>query len=97
MNYFCYIIRCVDGTLYTGITTNVQRRMDEHNGIKKGGAKYTKGRRPIVLEYYEGHNSRSEAQVREYQLKQLTHAQKKLLCRSSNKLNHASNAAILKK
>ena len=46
--YFVYILECADGTLYTGITTDLERRLDEHNNSSKG-AKYTRARRPVVL------------------------------------------------
>ncbi len=47
--WYVYLLRCVDNSLYCGITTDMQRRLLEHNGYKKGGAKYTKGRRPVEL------------------------------------------------
>lgn len=61
--------------LYTGITTNIERRVSEHNGSIKG-AKYTKYRRPVVLVYQEEHLNRSEASKREYALKKLSKIQK---------------------
>lgn len=74
-NYYLYILRCNDNTLYTGITTNIERRVSEHNGSIKG-AKYTKYRRPVVLVYQEEHLNRSEASKREYALKKLSKIQK---------------------
>ena len=47
--YFVYIVECSDGTLYTGITTDITRRLKEHNGVLAGGAKYTSARRPVKL------------------------------------------------
>ena len=44
-----YLLLCADGTLYCGVTTDVRRRLDEHNGLRAGGAKYTRGRRPVRL------------------------------------------------
>jgi putative endonuclease len=73
--WYLYIVQCSDGTLYTGITTNIARRLDEHNN-KKSGAKYTKSRRPVVLVYRETYATRSEAQKAEYQIKRLTRRQK---------------------
>jgi putative endonuclease len=70
MTWYVYIIRCSDGTFYTGITTNLDRRTTEHNESAKG-AKYTRTRRPVTLYYYEPQPSRSLALRREYQLKQL--------------------------
>ncbi|MFH0724830.1 MAG: GIY-YIG nuclease family protein [Pseudomonadota bacterium] len=68
--WYVYIVRCNDGTLYTGITTDLEGRMVSHNS-GKGGAKYTKARRPVVLVYAEGAESRSEASKREYRIKQM--------------------------
>ncbi len=74
--WFVYILQCADGSLYTGVTTSLDRRLHEHNHLKCG-AKYTRTRRPVVLVYNEEQASRSHACKREYQLKQLTR-QKKL-------------------
>lgn len=73
--YFVYILKCADESLYTGIATDIQRRLDEHNNSDKG-AKYTRVRRPVNLLYSEEFPNRSEAQKREYFLKQLTKSQK---------------------
>ena len=70
-----YILRCADGTLYTGITTNVLRRVEEHNSAKKA-AKYTKVRQPVVLVYTTPAHSRSEASVKEAALKKLSRKEK---------------------
>ena len=74
MNY-TYIVECADGTLYTGWTTNVQKRVKEKKK-KKSGAKYTKAKRPVKLVYYEGYETKEEAMRREYAIKQLTRKQK---------------------
>lgn len=71
MTWHVYIVRCADGTLYTGIATGVHRRVAEHNGAGRAGARYTRARRPVVLVYQESAASRSEAARREYQIKQL--------------------------
>ena len=68
MPYFVYIVRCADDTLYTGITTDLTRRIDEHNGPDKG-AKYTRTRQPVTLVYHETHPDRSSASKREYHIK----------------------------
>ena len=73
--WYLYVVRCGDDTLYTGITTDLARRLNEHNTSKRG-AKYTKTRRPINLVYYELYQSRSNAQKAEYKFKQLTREQK---------------------
>jgi len=75
MQYFVYILRCSDDTLYTGITTELQRRVDEHNHSDKG-AKYTKIRRPVMLVYSEVYEDRSSASKREYAIKKLSRNQK---------------------
>ena len=75
MQYFVYILRCSDDTLYTGITTELQRRVDEHNHSDKG-AKYTKIRRPVTLVYSEVYEDRSSASKREYAIKKLSRNQK---------------------
>lgn len=74
MNY-TYIVECADGTLYTGWTTNVQKRVKAHNE-EKSGAKYTKAKRPVKLVYYEGYETKEEAMRREYAIKHLTRKQK---------------------
>jgi len=75
MSYFIYILKCSDDTLYTGITTDLARRVDEHNSSDKG-AKYTKLRRPVSLVYSEESEDRSSASKREYAIKKLTRQQK---------------------
>ena len=78
MSYFVYILKCSDETLYTGITTDIPRRLKEHNSSVKG-AKYTKVRRPVELMYSEELEDRSSASKREYAIKQLTRNEKKAL------------------
>ncbi|MBU1118069.1 GIY-YIG nuclease family protein [Patescibacteria group bacterium] len=68
--YFVYILLCKDGTFYTGITSNLERRVKEHNGSKLG-AKYTKGRRPVKLLGSKEFASRSEALREEAMIKKL--------------------------
>lgn len=75
MSYFVYILECCDGSLYTGITTDVIKRLDEHNTSNKG-AKYTKAKRPVKLVYEEDSSDRSSASKREYAIKKLTRAKK---------------------
>ncbi len=76
MPYSTYILRCADDTLYTGITTDLDRRVQEHNTDDKKGAKYTKNRRPVELIYSEEYENRSEASKREYAIKQLSREEK---------------------
>jgi putative endonuclease len=75
--YFVYIVRCADGTLYTGFSTNIIDRLHAHNTGK--GAKYTKGRRPVTLCYMEAYATKTEALQREYKIKQLSRKQKEVL------------------
>lgn len=66
--YYVYIVKCADNTLYTGIATELERRIDEHNGSDKG-AKYTRPRRPVTLVYSEEYPDRRAASKREYEIK----------------------------
>ncbi|RXJ77910.1 endonuclease [Arcobacter sp. F155] len=75
MSYFVYILECSDKSLYTGITTDVKKRLDEHNTSEKG-AKYTKARRPVTLIYFEKSENRSSASKREYEIKKLSRTRK---------------------
>ena len=72
--HYTYMVKCGDGTLYTGYTTDVLRRTKMHNQGK--GAKYTRSRLPVELVYYEVHESKTDAMKREYDLKQLTRVEK---------------------
>lgn len=78
--YYTYILLCADGSYYVGKTTNPEKRILEHNGIKKGGAKYTRSKRPVTLKYLECFENNQLASQKERELKKLTHEQKELLC-----------------
>ncbi len=81
--YSVYMVRCADGTLYTGSTNDVEKRLLAHNSSSRG-AKYTKPRRPVLLAYVEsfkGKNAKSQALKREYVLKRLTRSEKLSLAR----------------
>jgi len=81
--YYVYIVKCADETLYTGIATELERRIDEHNSSDKG-AKYTKVRRPVALVYHEEYPDRSTASKREYEIKKkMTRTQKLKLIATS--------------
>ncbi len=83
MDYFVYILSCSDSSLYTGITTDLTRRIDEHNSSDKG-AKYTKARRPVELVYFKKYKDRSSATKQEYAIKKLSRKEKlKLLHKES--------------
>lgn len=73
--YTLYILRCADNTLYTGITTDVERRVLEHNASPKGAA-YTRGRRPVELVYQQEYPTRSLAQQAESRIKCLSRQEK---------------------
>lgn len=78
MNY-TYIVKCSDGTFYTGWTNDLTRRMEAHNQGR--GAKYTKARRPVTLIYYETFETKEEAMKREYAIKRLSRKEKEELIR----------------
>lgn len=74
MAWYLYILRCGDGTLYTGITTDVEKRLEAHRAGK--GAKYTRGRQPLELVYREACECHSHALKRELAVKKLTRQEK---------------------
>lgn len=80
-DWYLYILRCGDGSLYTGISTDVHRRLDAH--IAGKGAKYTRGRGPLTLVYMERCGSHSEALKRELDIKALTKEEKERLILNS--------------
>lgn len=79
MNY-TYILSCADGTLYTGWTNDLDRRLAAHNAGK--GGKYTRSRLPVTLVYHEEFDTKEEAMSREWAIKQMTRAQKVKLIES---------------
>ncbi|WP_435177081.1 GIY-YIG nuclease family protein [Halorussus sp. AFM4] len=76
-DHWVYIVECADGSFYTGYTTDVARRVREHD--RGEGAKYTRGRAPVELAYREGFDSKSAAMSREHEIKQLSRAAKERL------------------
>ncbi len=74
-----YMVRCADGSLYTGITRDLERRLREHNGLAAGGARYTRGRRPVTLVYREEAPDRAGASRREAEIKRLDRRAKEAL------------------
>ena len=76
-DHYVYVVECADGSLYTGYTTDVERRVGEHNA--GDGAKYTRGRTPVEVVYVEAFGTRSAAMAREYEIKQLSRAGKERL------------------
>lgn len=80
-----YMVRCADDTLYTGIALDVPKRVAEHNGSGRPGARYTRARRPVALVYQERAADRSAAAKREYAIKQLSRSAKLALLRKSKR------------
>ncbi|QSG05725.1 GIY-YIG nuclease family protein [Halapricum desulfuricans] len=76
-SHYVYVLECADRTFYTGYTTDVRRRVAEHQA--GDGAKYTRGRTPVELVHVESYDDRSEAMSREYEIKQLSRAAKEQL------------------
>ncbi|MDT8316852.1 MAG: GIY-YIG nuclease family protein [bacterium] len=76
-DWYIYIVKCSDESLYTGITRDVERRVEEHNSNDLLGARYTRSRRPVTLVYEESAGSRSEATKREAAIKKLGKNEKK--------------------
>jgi putative endonuclease len=81
-SHYVYILRCADDSLYTGYTTDPERRLREHNAGE--GAKYTRGRTPVELVYLESYDTQSAAMSREYEIKQLQRAEKTRLVEEDN-------------
>ena len=83
-SHFTYMLLCSDDSIYTGYTTDLARRVQQHNAGQ--GARYTRGRRPVLLVHWEEYGTRSLAQQREYELKQLSHQEKvDLIARDQNR------------
>ncbi len=76
-DHWVYVVECADETYYTGYTTDVERRVEEHN--RGDGAKYTRGRTPVTVVYSEAFESRAAAMSREHEIKSLSRAEKAAL------------------
>jgi putative endonuclease len=74
--WWVYILECADGSLYTGIALDLERRLSQHNGERAGGPRYTSGRRPVVLRWSEPAVDRSAAQQREAAIKKFPRQEK---------------------
>ena len=83
MAYFVYVVECADHSYYTGITTDLARRLEEHNGAAEG-ARYTRGRRPVTLRYAEPCESRADALRREAEIKRWRRSRKERLWQSGS-------------
>ncbi|HZP86713.1 MAG TPA: GIY-YIG nuclease family protein [Burkholderiales bacterium] len=79
MTWFVYMLRCADGSLYTGIARDLEQRVEEHNGDDRRAARYTRSRRPVVLIYWESVATRSEASKREAAIKRMSREEKERL------------------
>lgn len=86
VGYYCYMVRCADGSFYTGWTIDPERRAKQHNTGR--GAAYTRLHRPVVLVYVEPQPDRSAAMRREQKIKSFSHAQKKAMAEEFLKGNH---------
>ncbi len=87
MNCYVYIVQCSSGTLYTGITSNVRRRIEQHNGLRWGGAFHTRMHRPVFLQHIEKYPTRSEARKREKEIQTWTHDKKIELINKTTKFD----------
>ncbi|RAU16739.1 GIY-YIG nuclease family protein [Nitrincola tibetensis] len=85
--WYVYLLRCSDNSLYTGITTDLERRLQEHNSCDKRGARYTRTRRPVQLVYFEKQADRSLASKRESALKKLSRLGKERLVLNAPSVN----------
>ena len=81
--HYVYVVECADGSFYTGYTTDVERRVTEHNA--GAGAKYTRGRTPVTLRHVESFDSRSAALSREHAIKSLSRGEKERLVEQSDR------------
>ncbi len=86
MDWSIYMIRCADGSLYTGITTDVERRLTEHQSAGQKGAKYLRGKGPLILEWQEKIGDKSCALKLERRIKKLPKATKEKLATNNRKL-----------
>jgi putative endonuclease len=82
LSWVVYLLECKDNTYYCGITKDLTKRLEKHNNGT--GAKYTRGRRPVVLIWSESHKNQSSALQREYEIKKMTRKNKESLISSTN-------------
>lgn len=82
--WFIYLLRCADNSLYAGVTTDLERRLHEHNQSRTKGAKYTRVRRPVTIAYAEQATTRQHACQREYQVRKLSKHEKEKLANAYN-------------
>ena len=94
MRYYIYILRCKGDVLYTGITTDIKRRLAEHSGQAEGGAKFTRARRPVELAALWSTDTRSRAQSLEYRIKHLTRSRKTALIEDNSLMEEYFGAEL---
>ena len=82
-SWFVYLLQCSDGSFYTGVTTDLSRRVRQHNGEIVGGANYTRARRPVTLAWHEACENRSVAQQREHAVRRSSRVEKQRLIAES--------------
>lgn len=92
MRWYTYILKCRDGSFYTGITNNLAKRLDAHNSGE--GAAYTRSRRPVRIVYVQRHSGKSSALKREFKIKSLRRDQKRDLISSSYVICRARSAVF---
>jgi len=85
MYCYVYIVQCSSGSLYTGITSNVRKRIEQHNGLRWGGAFHTKMHRPVFLQHVERFPTRSDARTRELEIQSWNHNDKLKLITNTTK------------
>lgn len=90
-HWYVYVVRCRDGSLYTGIAKSLEKRLAEHNSDNQLGAKYTRSRRPVKLVYQERCASRSLASQRESAIKRLSKLQKETLINPNCRPDYGTN------
>jgi putative endonuclease len=76
MSWYTYVVECSDGTFYTGVTTDVERRINEHNEDDRLASRYVRGRRPVRLYWHSVPSQKAEAYRLERQIKQMSHEEK---------------------
>ena len=81
--HYAYMLRCKDNSIYSGYTTDLEKRLETHNSGM--GAKYTRARLPVKLVYFEEFEDKKEAMKREWQLKQYTHIEKEKIIEGGKK------------
>lgn len=96
VGWYLYMVRCRDGTLYTGITTDVQRRLAEHQEGGPRAARYLRGKGPLELVYTMGAGDRAQASALEYRVKSLTRADKQSLIAGALELGSLDSGGVTK-